>query len=111
MIERAVQVHLASFLTKNAVLSEHQSGFRKRHSTKTAVPNLSGYILERMDKQIMTVRGLGHDLFKKYLRGITHTQGVKYECNLSSSPTLCCYNNISFLEVRSINTRILHRCN
>ena len=57
------------------------------------------------------VRGLGHDLFKKYLRGITHTQGVKYECNLSSSPTLYCYNNISFLEVQSINTRIPHRCN
>ncbi|CAH3042810.1 unnamed protein product, partial [Pocillopora meandrina] len=96
MIERAVQVHLASFLTKNAVLSEHQSGLHLRTHGQT--DNDRGCLKEGMPprklpvppKQIehYGVRGLGHDLFKKYLQGITHTQGVKYECNLSSSPIL-----------------------
>ena len=33
IIIRTVQVQLVSFLATNYVLSEHQSGFRKRHST------------------------------------------------------------------------------
>ena len=54
IMERTVQVQLVSFLTTNKVLSEHQSGFRKRHSTQTAVTYLTDFILERMDKQELT---------------------------------------------------------
>ena len=54
IMERTVQVQLVSFLTTNKVLSEHQSGFRKRHSTQTAVTYLTDFILERMNKQEMT---------------------------------------------------------
>ena len=54
IMERAIQVQLVSFLTENNVLSEHQSGFRKRHSTQTAVTYLSDFILENMDKQKLT---------------------------------------------------------
>ena len=54
IMERTVQVQLVSFLTTNNVLSEHQSGLRKRHSTLTAVTYLTDFMLERMDKQELT---------------------------------------------------------
>ena len=108
-MERAIQVQLVLFLTENNVLSEHQSGFRKRHSTQTAVTYLSDFILENMDKQKLTgavfidlkkafdlvnhkcllyklehyrVRGLSHSWFQNYL--CTRSQRVKFK-ELSSS--------------------------
>ena len=54
IMERPIQVQLVSFLTENNALSEHQSGFRKRHSTQTAVTYLSDFILENTDKQKLT---------------------------------------------------------
>ena len=54
IMERAIQVQLISFLTENNVLSEHQSGFRKRHFTQTAFTYLSDFILDHMDKQELT---------------------------------------------------------
>ena len=53
-MERAVQVQLLTFLGKNNLLSVCQSGFRKRHSTETAVVHFTDHILENMDKQQMT---------------------------------------------------------
>ena len=109
IMERAIQVQLVSFLTENNVHSEHQSGFRKRHSTQTAVTYLSDFILENMDKQKLTgavfidlkkafdlvnhkcllyklehygVRGLSHSWFQNYL--CTRSQRVKFK-ELSSS--------------------------
>ncbi|PFX17369.1 putative RNA-directed DNA polymerase from transposon BS [Stylophora pistillata] len=52
IMERAIQVQLVKFLEANEVLS--QSGFRKGHSTETAVTYLTDQILEHMDKQQMT---------------------------------------------------------
>ena len=52
-MERAVQVQLLTFLKENRVLSPHQSGFRKQHSTETAVVFLTDQILEHMDNQKM----------------------------------------------------------
>ena len=65
IMERAIQVQLVSFLTENNVLSEHQSGFRKRHSTQTAVTYLSDFIPENMDKQKLT-RAVFIDLKKAF---------------------------------------------
>ena len=53
-MERAIPVQLLSFLDDNKVLSVFQSGFRKKHSTETAVVYLVDHILERMDKQQLT---------------------------------------------------------
>lgn len=53
-MERAIQVQLLSFLYENKVLSAFQSGFRKKHSTETAVVYLVDHILEHMDKQELT---------------------------------------------------------
>ena len=113
IMERTVQVQLVSFLTTNNVLSEHQSGFRKRHSRQTAVTYLTDFILERMDKQEMTgavfsdlkkafdlvdhkfllhklehygVRGPSYNWFLDYL--CTRSQRVKFGKELSSSPPL-----------------------
>jgi len=53
-MERAIQVQLLSFLDDNKVLSVFQSGFRKKHTTDTAVAYLVDHILEHMDKQQLT---------------------------------------------------------
>ena len=49
IMERAVQVQLLAFFEVNKVLSLYQSGFRKKHSTETAVVHLVDHILEHMD--------------------------------------------------------------
>ena len=44
------------FLTEYDLLSVYQSGFVKKHSTETAVVYLcTDYILEHMDRQMITV--------------------------------------------------------
>ena len=53
-MERAIQVQFLAFLTEHDLLSDFQSGFRKTHSTETAVVYLIDYILEHMDMQMIT---------------------------------------------------------
>ena len=53
-MERAIQVQFLAFLTEHDLLSDYQSGFRKKHSTETAVVYLTDYILEHMDRQMIT---------------------------------------------------------
>ena len=113
LMERAVQVQLVDFFTKNRVLSIHQSGFRKQHSTQTSITYLTDYILERMDNQHMTgavfidlskafdlvdhdcllykldhygVRGISKLWFENYLS--SRSQKVKYKNTLSCSMNL-----------------------
>ena len=102
VMERAVQVQFLAFLTVHDLLSVNQSGFRKKHSTETAIVHLTDYILDHMDRQISTgvvsvidlkkafdlvdhecllyklehygVRGSSLDWFRNYLR--TRTQRV-----------------------------------
>ena len=54
IMERAIQVQFLAFLTELDLLSDYQSGFRKKHSTETAVVYLTDYILEHMDRQMIT---------------------------------------------------------
>lgn len=110
IMERSIQVQLVAFLTENNVLSTYQSGFRKKHSTETAVIYLVDHILEHMDKQEITgavfidlkkafdlvdhecllyklehygIRGQSLDWFRNYLTN--RTQKVNYANELSSS--------------------------
>ncbi len=110
VMERAVQVQLLQFMTQNNVLSMFQSGFRKMHSTETAVVHLVDQILEGMDGQKLTgavfidlkkafdlvnhqcllhklehygVRGQSLTWFEDYLT--TRFQRVQYQNELSSS--------------------------
>ena len=110
VMERAVQVQLLAFFEINKVLSVYQSGFRKKHSTETAVVHLVDHILEHMDKQQLTgaafidlkkafdlvdhkcllhklehygVRGHSLGWFRNYLT--TRSQRVQYGKELSSS--------------------------
>ena len=89
-MERAVQVQLLALFEANKVLSVYQSGFRKKHSTETAVVHLVDHILEHMDKKQLTgaafidlavIGSLGW--FTNYL--IIRSQRVQYGKELSSS--------------------------
>ena len=53
-MERAIQVQFLAFLTEHDLLSDYQSGFRKKHTTETAIVYLTDYILEHMDRQMTT---------------------------------------------------------
>ena len=95
--------HHRGLTSQSDLLSDFQSGFRKKLSTETALIYLTDYILERMDRQMITgavfidlrkafdlvdhecllfklehygVRGSSLDWFRNYLT--TRTQ----ECNL-----------------------------
>ncbi|PFX14422.1 putative RNA-directed DNA polymerase from transposon BS [Stylophora pistillata] len=110
IMEREIQVQLVKFLEANEVLSVYQSGFRKGHSTETAVSYLTDQILEHMDKQQMTgpvfidrkkafdlsnhncllqklehygIKGKSLTWFQNYLG--PRTQGVRFGQDLSSS--------------------------
>ena len=54
IMERAVQIQLLQHLTENQVLSTHQSGFRKKHSTETAIAFFSDCILKNMNEKLIT---------------------------------------------------------
>ena len=54
IIERAVHDQLYHFLTKNGVLNPCQSGFRRNHSTATTLIDVSDYILNNMNKGLIT---------------------------------------------------------
>ena len=109
-MERAVQIQLVDFLNENSVLSQFQSGFRKKHSTETAIVYLSDRIIEHMDRQHLCgaafidcnkafdlvdhkcllhklehygVRGNSLNWFKDHIT--TRMQRVKYDNKLSGS--------------------------
>ena len=54
IMEKAVLVQLYSFLTNNQLLSSYQFGFRKGHSTETAVIGLTDTIRRNMDHARLT---------------------------------------------------------
>jgi exonuclease III len=113
IMERSIQTQLVAFLTENNVLSVHQSGFRKNHSTETAVIHVVDHILQHMDKQQVTgavfvdlkkafdlvdheclfyklehygIRGQTMSWFRNYLTN--RTQRVNYANELSPSRVL-----------------------
>ena len=53
-MERAIQVQFSAFSTKHDLLSDYQSGSRKKHSTETALVYLTDYIVEHMDRKMIT---------------------------------------------------------
>ena len=54
IMECTIQVQFLVFLTEHDLLSDYQSGFQKKHSTETAIVYLTNYILEHMDRQMIT---------------------------------------------------------
>ena len=54
IFERAVQIQLVSYLTEHSILYHQQSGFRKKHSTQTAITDVTDYILSNMDNGNLT---------------------------------------------------------
>ena len=108
IMERAIQEQFLAFLTEHDLLLFYQSGFQKKHSTETAIVYLTDYILEHMDRQMITgavyidlkkafdlvdheyllfklehyrVRGSSLDWFRNYLT--TRTQRVQFGNDMS----------------------------
>ena len=54
VLERAVHTHLYRFLHEMKILSPYQCGFRKGHSTESAVISLTDNIRRNMDQGILT---------------------------------------------------------
>ena len=54
IMESTIQEQFLAFLTENDLLSVYQLGFWKKHSTETAIVYLTDYILEHMDRQMIT---------------------------------------------------------
>ncbi|CAB4023601.1 Hypothetical predicted protein, partial [Paramuricea clavata] len=52
--ERLIHNQLASYFDENNLLCRSQSGFRKKHSTETAVTHFADQILMGMDKGLVT---------------------------------------------------------
>ena len=50
MLERAVHDQLYEFLTVNNLISDHQSGFRKKHSTATALAHILDLVNGEIDQ-------------------------------------------------------------
>ena len=85
-VERLVCKQITSFLEENSLLPRHQSGFRARHSTETAVLKVMSDILAAADDGRVTLLGLldmsaafdtvDHDIFLQRLEssfGLTGT--------------------------------------
>ena len=59
LVERVVAMQLNEFLTANDLLPRCQSGFRRRHSTETAMPRVRWDALAAADgEQVMILRVL-----------------------------------------------------
>ena len=70
IMESAIQEQLLAFLTQHDLLSIYQSGFWKKLSTETAIVYLTDYILEHMDRQMIT--GAVHIDLKKAFDLVDH---------------------------------------
>ena len=58
LVERQVSLQLTEFLERNNLLPKFQSGFRKRHSTETALLKVMSDILLAADQGHVTLLGL-----------------------------------------------------
>lgn len=55
VLERVVCQQLTEYLESNSILPQYQSGFRKNHSTSTALIDVTGNILEAQDRGMGTI--------------------------------------------------------
>ena len=54
ILEKAVHNQLYNYLQEHRLLSQRQSGFRRKHSTATCLVEITDYLLDNLDKGIIT---------------------------------------------------------
>ncbi len=85
ILEKVVSAQLCSFLQKNDLCEEFQSGFRPRHSTETALVKITNYLLLASDQGCISLLVLldlsaafdtiDHDILVDRLQNYTGIQG------------------------------------
>lgn len=65
LIEKLMLTRLAAFLQKHDVINKHQHGFRRNHSTSTALADVLDYITLQLDKKL-SVFALFVDIAKAF---------------------------------------------
>ncbi len=85
ILEKVVSAQLCSFLLKNYIYEEFQSGFRPRNSTETALVKITNYLLLASDKGCISLLVLldlsaafdtiDHDILIDRLQNYTGIQG------------------------------------
>ncbi len=85
ILEKVVSAQLCSFLLKNDIYEEFQSGFRPRHSTDTALVKMKNYLLLASDQGYISLLILldlsaafdtiDHDILIDRLQNYTGIQG------------------------------------
>ena len=54
IFEKLIQDHLTDFFTKNNILTKHQYGFRKGHSTSHGITHLNEKVIEALEKKYVS---------------------------------------------------------
>ena len=97
-LEKFIQNRIVAFLDKHNILSPHQSGFRKNHSTKDLILQLTNDIINNFNKYEYT-GAVMFDLEKAFDK-VWH-QGLLYKLKQINTPTYLLNWIGSFLANRS----------
>ena len=72
LLERLMHKRLISFINKQRILSKHQFGFRKNHSTDHAIIELTDNITKAMEK--VYTRSVFSSIFPRHLSLLTRAE-------------------------------------
>ncbi len=114
ILEKVVSAQLCCFLLKNDIYEEFQSGFRPRHSTKTALVKITNYFLLASDQGCTSLlvlldlsaafNTIDHDILIDRLQNYTGIQGKALRW-FRSYLSDCCH----FVYLNGSTTRICPR--
>ena len=104
LLEQVINEQLSKFLSDHDLLNIHQSGFRRNHSTATAVIDVTDYILEKMKSNYVgavfldltkAFDSIDHNIFYQKLKkyGIRDTEHKWFMSYLSGRQQLTMVND------------------
>ena len=54
LFEKVIKQRIIDFLDENNIISKHQYGFRKSHSTELAITDIQNELLQNLDENLIT---------------------------------------------------------